>query len=314
MSNELVTVSMKNYLSSPAIAKYVEEMLGERKGNFIATVTSLVNGSDKLQVCDKQTILMAALKAVGLNLPIEPTLGFAYVIPYGDKAQFQLGVKGLTQLALRSGAYAGINSIEVRQGEFLGRDDLGDPIIKWLSEDERLKLPVIGYMAAFKTVKGFSKKVYWTIKQVEEHANRFSQGYRSYKQYGGSKSNAKAGNLTNPWESDFNSMACKTVLKNLLSKYGELSIEMSNAIKADQAVITLSETGEEKIEYVDNVPEAKDTTEYLSKKQQKALMQEYGADAVKAVLETCGYSDISEVPASEFTTLNSILKQGTDTK
>jgi len=295
--NELTKVSMKNYLSSPAISKYVEEILQDRKGTFIATVTSLVNGNDKLQDCDKQTILMAALKAVGLNLPIEPSLGFAYIIPYGDKAQFQLGVKGLTQLALRSGEYAGINAMEVREGEFFGRDDLGDPIIHWLPEDERLNKKVIGFMSAFKTNKGFSKKVYWTIKQVEEHANRFSQGYQAYKKYGASTSRARSGNLTNPWESDFNSMASKTVLKNLLSKYGVLSIEVQDAIKADQAIISVTDDGSEILEYADNPNNTKSVADDLiPAKEQKAILKEYGSKVVKGALNEFQYSDISDIP------------------
>jgi recombination protein RecT len=312
MANDLVSVSMKNYLSSPNVAKYVEDILGSRKGQFIATCTSLVNTNNKLQSCDKQTVLMAAIKAVSLNLPIEPSLGYAYVIPYGDQAQFQISYKGIIQLALRTGNYSGINSMEVRKGEFVGRDDLGDPVIRWLPEDERLKLPVTGYMAVFKTTSGFTKKDYWTIQQVENHAERFSQGYKAFKKYGKSQSTAKSGNLTNPWESDFDGMAKKTVLKNLLSKYGELSVEMQTAIRADQAVIKISDDGVEEMVYVDNPKDVTPSEEKLSKAQQKEILKKAPPEVVKSVLNNLGYTDISDVPAIAFDAiLDSIGEQET---
>ena len=299
MGNELVSVSMKNYLSAPAISRYVEEMLGTNKGSFIATVTSLVNGNYKLQNCDKSTILMACLKAVGMKLPIEPSLGFAYVIPYGDKAQFQLSYKGLVQLALRTGNYIAMNSIEVREGEFKGRDSLGDPIVVFSEEEERLKRKIIGYMAGFKTRSGMTKIAYWTTSQVEEHALRFSQGYKSFKAKGKSTSTARSGNLENPWETDFSGMACKTVLKNVLSKYGELSIEIQDAIKYDQAVIGMNAEFEETINYIDN-QSGSAVSDNIDKKEQDLLLNSYTPEVISEALMLAEMGDITEIGKDGF--------------
>lgn len=304
---QLVSVKIGNYLASENINRMISSVLKDRAGSFIATLTSLVNNNSKLMACDKSTVLTAALKAAGLNLPIEPSLGFAYIIPYGDQAQFQLSYKGLTQLALRSGVYAGINAMEVRDGEFFGRDDLGDPIIHWFDEGIRMKKKVIGYMAGFKTVRGMTKKVYWTTEQVEKHADRFSQGFRSFKAKGKSQSTARSGNMENPWSTDFDSMSCKTVLKSLLSKYGELSVEMQQAIKYDQSVVYLDESGNEmEPVYPDNTKDV--VQEGLTKAQQEEILSTYDAATVKEALYNVGFKDITDISPDSLESFKSVCE------
>lgn len=293
MANDLQRVSMKNYLTAPSIDKYISDMLGERKTSFITTLTSMAGAGSKLGNCDKQSIMLAALKAVGMNLPIDQNLGFAWIIPYGDKAQFQLGVKGYLQLAFRTKNYITINSIEVRQGEFKGRNWIGDPILEFLPETERLKREIEGYAAGYETVDGMRKIVYWTKQSVEEHASRFSQAYRSFKAKGKSASTARSGNMSNPWATDFDSMAKKTVLKNLLSQYGELTTELQQALKYDQSYITLDEQGEEDVKYIDNMEE--DVTEMITKEQQAFLLNTYPKEYIQEALFLIDLQDITQI-------------------
>jgi recombination protein RecT len=300
MANELVKISMKNYLSSPAINKFVDEMLGERKGTFIATLTSLVNGNEKLKDCDKSTILMAALKSVGMNLPIDPSLGKAYVIPYGDQAQFQLGYRGLLELALRSGQYELIGAKEVKEKEFKGYNFVGDPIIEWLSPSERFDLKTIGYMAGFQLSTGFKKMSFWSNEEIDKHANTYSKAYQNFKKYGPSKSTAKSGNLTNPWESNFSDMAQKTVLKNLIGKYGVLSIEMQQALKYDQAVISIDSNMQEEIKYLDNPTSIELDSDRISKQQQELILQNYSQDVIKEALYNSSIDDITQIETDAF--------------
>lgn len=299
MGNELVTVSMKNYLASPAISQYIENILGSRKGTFIATLTSLVNGNEKLKDCDKSTVLMAAIKSVGMNLPIDPSLGQAYVIPYGVQAQFQLGYRGLIQLALRTGQYETINAKEVKDGEFKGYDDMGDPVIQWLSPVERFDKKTIGFMAGFKLTTGFRKVEFWTTEEVDRHANTYSQSYKAFKKYGVSQSTAKSGNMSNPWASDSDGMSKKTVLKSVLGKYGVLSIELQEALKIDQSVITIDDNMNETIKYIDN-PSTPEDTGRITKAQQELLLKTYSAEIINEALYVAGIEDITLIQTDTF--------------
>lgn len=293
MGNDLVTVSMKNYLSSPAIAKYIEEILHEGKGSFVATITTLVNGNDKLQACNKQTILMAALKAQALKLAIEPSLGQAYIVPYGDQATFQIGYRGIIALATRSQQYEMIGGREVKEGEFRGYNMVGDPIIQWDSPDSRFNKKTIGYMAGFQLTSGFSKTSFWSLTEIDKHANTYSQSYKNFKKFGASQSSAKSGNMTNPWISNPEEMSIKTVLKNLLSKYGVLSIELlQEAVRVDQSVITINDQGEEEIKYIDNQPAE---SSFLSKEKQELLLKSYSPDILKEALFNVSIEDITQL-------------------
>lgn len=250
MANEVQKVyNLKTFnqtITSPAAQKYLDDLLHEKKGQFVNNLTALVANKAELQECEPFTLMFAALKATALSLPIEPSLGMAHVIPYKNKkkgtveAQFQIGYKGFQQLALRTGQYKHINTTEVRQGEIGKRNRLTGQIEwHWIEDEaERLKAPIIGYVNYFILLNGFESTFYMSKEEMEAHALRYSQTYKSTTSY--IKEQSK-------WTTDFDSMAMKTVIKLNLSKNGVLSIELADAIQADQSVMR----EENKYEYVD---------------------------------------------------------------
>ncbi|MCM8901300.1 recombinase RecT [Caldicoprobacter algeriensis] len=227
---------IKHLLNNVNVKKKFEEVLGYRASQFITSVANVVNGNPLLRNCDANSVLSAAMVAATLDLPVDPNLGFSYIIPYntkdGYKAQFQIGYRGLIQLALRTGQYQRINVIEVYEGQLKEFNPLTEDIVFDFTAKTSNK--VIGYAAFFRLINGFEKTVYWPIEKVKAHAQRFSKTFNN-----------------GPWKTDFDEMAKKTVLKNMLSKWGILSIEMQEAIRSDQAVIKQSEEGVE-YEYVDS--------------------------------------------------------------
>ena len=207
-----------------------------------------VNNNPALQECTNQSILAAALLGESLKLSPSPQLGQYYMVPFNDKnkgkvAQFQLGYKGYIQLAIRSGQYKKLNVLAIKEGELIHFDPLNEEIEVKLIEDEeaREQAPTIGYYAMFEYVNGFRKAMYWSKKKMEAHALKYSMGYRAKKGY-------------TFWEKDFDGMAFKTMLRQLISKWGIMSIEMQTAIDGDMAVI--NEDGSK--DYVENEPEASD--------------------------------------------------------
>jgi len=224
---------------------YLQSVLGDKKASFVNNITALVANSTNLQECEPLSLMYAGIKATALDLPLDSNLGFAYVIPFKNKdgkvAQFQVGYKGFIQLAIRSGQFKTINVTDVREGE-IESNDLISGTITFTQVDERDEHPIIGYVAYFKLINGFEKMLYMTKEQVEAHAKRYSQTYSS--NYENTRASSK-------WTTDFDAMAKKTVLKLLLSRYAPLSVEMQNAVIADQS--ELNEQGQPT--YVDNMPE-----------------------------------------------------------
>lgn len=250
MAQETQIYSLKTFnqaITSPATQKYLTDLLHERKGVFVSNLTALVANNVNLQCCEPYTLMFAALKATALNLPIEPSLGMAHVIPFKNKkrgvteAQFQIGYKGFQQLALRTGQYKRINTTEVRQGEIGKRNRLTGQIEwNWIEDEaQRLKTPIIGYVNYFLLLNGFESTFYMSKEEMEAHALRYSQTYKSTTSY--IKEQSK-------WTTDFDAMALKTVIKLNLSKNGVLSTELQDAIRADQSVMR----EENKYEYTDN--------------------------------------------------------------
>lgn len=254
MANEVVTQkayglkAFNQMITSPSTQKYLADVLGERKGSFVNNITALVANNALLQDCDSYTIMFAGMKATALNLPLDNSLGFAYVLPYKDNkrgitvAQFQLGYKGVKQLALRSGQFSVIpNATDVREGELVSRNRLtGECKFNFVDDDEeREKLPVIGYVSYFKLLNGAESTFYMSLKEMEAHALRYSQTYRS--------TNPKV-KTASKWTTDFGDMAKKTVVKLNLSKNAPLSVEMADAMKADQSVMY----SQDEYSYVDN--------------------------------------------------------------
>lgn len=251
--------NLKNFnmtLTAPNTQNYLLQVLGAKKQEFVNNVTALVANDAALQECEPLSIMYSAIKATALDLPLDKNLGFAYVIPYDNKkkgvkeAQFQMGYKGFVQLAIRSGQFKTINVTEVRKGEIIDTDLLtGEVKLQRLPNRETLS--VVGYIAYFRLTNGFEKTLFMSVDDMNLHAMQYSQTYKSSNKY--VKENSK-------WTTDFDAMAKKTVLKLLLNRYAPLSVEMRNAITADQAVI--SEKGEE---YVDNQIEETCTEEIAQK-------------------------------------------------
>ena len=238
-------------ITAPATQKYLADVLGERKASFVNNLTALVANNLSLQECQPYTIMFAAMKATALNLPLDSNLGFAYVIPYKDNkngtkvAQFQLGYKGFKQLALRSGQFAIIpNATDVREGELIYRNRLtGECKFQFIDDDiERSKKKIIGYASYFRLLNGAESTFYMSAEEVQAHALRYSQTYRS--KMDDVKKSSK-------WSTDFDDMAKKTVIKLNLSKNAPLSIEMKDAIQADQSVMF----GKDEYTYMDNESE-----------------------------------------------------------
>lgn len=213
-----------------------------RRQRFITTIISTVNATPALKNCSPDSIITAALQMESLGL--QTGMGDAYIIPYGDKATFQLGARGYITLAMRSGAYEDIDTIEIREGEFKGRSKKnGRPMFEFIEdEDEREKLPIIGYLAYFTLLNGFYAQEYFSKTKVLNWAHQYSQAfdlelyrrYEAYQETGEGLTDKELRMCSSPWYGNFSEMAAKTVLKRLLSKKGILSVELVEAFKKDK--------------------------------------------------------------------------------
>lgn len=236
--------SLSSFLNSDAIKNKFSEILGQKANGFVASVLSVVNSNKLLANADMNSIYTAALLAASLDLPINPNLGLAYIVPYSGQAQFQLGYKGFKQLAQRTGQFLFLNEEIVKEGEIKSHNRLtGEIEFEWIANSqERLKRPTVGYVSFFQLVNGFKSTYYMTKEEAEAHGKKYSQSYK--KNFG-------------LWKDEFDSMALKTVTKLNLSKNAPLSIEMQRAVIADQSVIknfdpSNNDTLDVETEYVDN--------------------------------------------------------------
>lgn len=256
MEKQLTTTQGQKMKFSTAIksevySNLIKQTLGdeERAKRFVSAISSAVAVNETLQECTPASILAAALLGESLNLSPSPQLGQYYLVPYKDTkkgittAQFQLGYKGYIQLAIRSGQYKKLNVIAIKEGELIKYDPLNEDIeVNLIEDEERRELaPTIGYYAMFEYINGFKKTMYWSKTKMQKHALRYSKGYAARKGY-------------TFWEKDFDSMAFKTMLRQLLSKWGVLSIEMQEAFTKDMATINTDGT----YDYVDNENEDSD--------------------------------------------------------
>ena len=239
------------YLTNDAVKNQINNVIGGKDGQkFISAIVSAVNTNPALQECTNQSILSAALLGESLKLSPSPQLGQYYMVPFNDKekgkvAQFQLGYKGYIQLAIRSGQYKKLNVLAIKEGELIRFNPLEEEIEVKLIEDEELReqAETIGYYAMFEYTNGFKKAMYWSKKKMEAHAIKYSQGYKRDKE---------KGTAWTFWSKDFDGMAYKTMLRQLISKWGIMSIDMMSAMDADMTVI--NEDGTKS--YVENEPEA----------------------------------------------------------
>jgi recombination protein RecT len=221
-------------LKRPDVEQKISELLGDQKKSraFLTSALSVIQSNKLLKEADQTSIYQACMTAVTLDLPINPNLGYAYIVPYKGQAQFQIGYKGLIQLCWRSGQFKTISSTEVYEGQLVEQNPLTGFLFDW---DKKSSDKVIGYAAYFELMNGANKTFYMTTKDVEAHAKKYSQSYK--KGFG-------------VWKDDFDSMARKTVLKLLLSKYAPMSVEMQKATLADQAVVNNFESDD--YQYADN--------------------------------------------------------------
>lgn len=218
-------VALKNALSTEGVKNRFNEMLGKKSAGFITSITSVVQNNDLLQKADVNSIILAAAQAASLDLPINPNLGFAAIIPFNDKkknqcvATFQIMRDGWVDLCLRTGQFEYIVNEIVYEGEIVEKNRFTDTYV--FDETKRKGNKIIGYMASFKLVNGYRKTVYMTVDEVKAHGKQYSQTFR------------KGSGL---WVDNFNAMALKTTLKMLLKKFAPKSIDsIVAAIEADQA-------------------------------------------------------------------------------
>ena len=216
-------------IGSKSVQERFEKMLGKKSAGFLSSLLTLVNNNNLLQKANPTSVLAAAATAASLDLPVNPSLGLAWIVPYGNGAQFQLGYRGAIALAMRSGQMKSIVMTEVYEGEckcwnrFTETFEFGD----------RVSDNIIGYYARFETVNGFVKATFWTKEEVLKHAKRFSKSFNR-----------------GPWQTDFDAMAKKTVLLSIIKTYAPMSIEMQSAFESDEKVVTVNETtGQE--EFID---------------------------------------------------------------
>lgn len=234
---------VKAYFANDFVMKKFHDIMGPRAQGFITSLLQVVNGNDTLKKANPNSIFNAAATAAVLDLPVNQNLGFAWIVPYNGQAQFQIGYKGFIQLAQRSGQYARLNMVIVYENQFKRWNDLTEELEADFSIEG--KGEVVGYAAYFELINGYKKTTFWTKAKVIEHGKRFSKQFNS-----------------GVWKSDFDAMAMKTVLKNMLSKWGVLSIQMEKAIQLDQAVINDPEGNS--YQYADNQETPEDVSRKLN--------------------------------------------------
>ena len=247
MSN--IPATAKQFFQQDSVKRKFEELLGKRSSAFMTSVLQIVSNNSYLQNASPQSVFNAACVAATLDLPINNNLGFAYIVPYGSEAQFQMGYKGYIQLAQRSGFYKTISASPIYEGQLIEEDPLNGFVF-----DFKVKKSgePIGYAAFIRLLNGFEKTFYLSKAELLQHATKYSQSFK------------KNSSKMNMWKDDFEAMAIKTVLKLLISKYGPMSVEMQMAQIADQAVILNSDTLD--VAYKDNTePEVNHELERATK-------------------------------------------------
>lgn len=286
------------YLSSEKMQDYLRSVIGNHKDKFVTNLVSAVNQNKALQECNNMSLVSGALVASTLNLSLNSSFGYAYLVPYKKKdrqgnivsvdAQFQIGYKGYIQLAMRTGEYRRLNAVPVYKNQF----------VSWNRITEDLKLndvepsgEVHGYVAFFKLNNGFEKTMYWTHDEMMHHADTYSQAFKAkdYVAYiAGKIPDKDLWKFSSFWYKDFTSMALKTMLRQLLSKYGILSEEMQKAYEFDQSVVV-----DEKPVYVDTDEEF--DREFDAQPEQKSNLESMVNQPKSTTEKPSGIIDIEEV-------------------
>lgn len=212
--------TVKQLLSADAVKAKFDDVLGKKAPQFTTSLINVVNSNYQLKKAEANSVIASALVAASLDLPVNPSLGYMYIIPYGNTAQPQIGYKGYIQLAQRSGQYKHLNAIPVYEGELKAWNPLTEEVVYEPKQDRDTDDQPIGYLGYMELLNGFSKTVYWTHKQIDEHRKEFSKS--------GGKDTPKG-----VWKDHYDAMALKTVLRNLLTKWGPMTVDMQSADMAD---------------------------------------------------------------------------------
>lgn len=274
-----VSKNIQQLLQSDVVKNRLQEILGNRSSTFATSVIQIAQSSELLKKAEPTSVLNAALVATTLGLPLNNSLGFVYIVPFNNKqkdgsykteAQLQMGYRSYIQLAQRSGQFKKINATDVRDGEMESNNRLsGEISFNWMSDTERAKKPIIGYVAYFELLNGYSHTLFMSKNHLEAHAKKYSQTFR---------------NGSGLWKTDFDAMAKKTVLKLLLSKFAPLSVEMQRAVITDQAIVKDFDGNETiDVDYVDN--NAETATTVISEDEQETQRLKEHLDTILSVDE-----------------------------
>lgn len=294
-------LTVKHLLAQESYKNRFTEIMGKKAQGFISSVIN-VSSSAELAVCSPNSVIMCAVVAATLDLPIDKNLGFAYIIPYKDKgnpvAQFQIGYKGFIQLAMRTGQYSRLTANAVYEGQLISANPFTDDYE--FDFAGKKSDTVIGYVAYFRLINGFEKYNYMTRDQVEKHGKKYSQTFK--KGFG-------------KWAEEFDSMALKTVLKLLLSKFGILSIEMQKALQADQAEIIEADKDNIETKY----PDASETTfevvsETVTEEESNATLEEIKGDKKKLNIALAKGEITPQQYEQQMTELSLFENNGTENK
>lgn len=226
-AQQSVSVMLNSLLDGEKMRKRFDELLGKRTPQFLSSLVSMINDNQALQDAFYQSpmsVIKSALQAATYDLPIDPALGYAYIVPFRNKgkatATFVIGYKGMMQLCLRTGAYKSVpDAVDVREGELVSYNRLtGEAVFNWIEdEDEREKRPIVGYAGYFCLKNGAEKTIYMSKKQIDAHE----------------KKNRKGEYMGKGWKEDFDAMARKTVIRRLCGKYALMSIDYQTGADRD---------------------------------------------------------------------------------
>jgi recombination protein RecT len=275
---------VKEIFGRDMVKQKFQEMLGKKAQGFITSVLQIVASNELLSKADPISIYNSAAVAATLDLPLNNNLGFSYIVPYSNKqkdgstktvAQFQLGYKGFIQLAQRSGQFLTISAKPVYEGQIVEDDTFEGFHFNWKN---KLNDNIIGYAAYFKLLNGFEKTLYMSVEELKKHGGKYSKTFKQ--QYG-------------LWSTDFDTMALKTVIKLLLSKFAPLSIEMQTAVKVDQSVV--NDENEDSVTYVDKDVEIVNPHDIAAEKErERILLHIENATTMASLQEVSEYIDISD--------------------
>ena len=268
-AQQSVNTMLNGILDGEKMRRRFDELLGKRTPQFLSSLVSMINDNPDLQAAfyaNSMSVIKSALQAASYDLPIDPSLGYAYIVPYKNKgkptATFIIGYKGMVQLCLRTGAYKCVpDAVDVREGELESYNRLtGEAVFNWIEdEDEREELPIIGYAGYFQLKNGAEKTIFMTVKQIKKHEQK----------------NRKGEYMGKGWRENFDAMARKTVIRRLCSKYALMSIEYPNGADKDTMNLATALAAQDYPEDMVEIPVDEETGEVV---EQAALPEAYGEE------------------------------------